>query len=212
MPAEQLRLMAVHAHPDDESSKGAATMARYAARVSTCWWSRARAASAATCSIPTTPDRRRDRRDARIRRAEMAAAAKALGVRQHWLGFVDSGLPEGTAPAAPAGVLRGHAAGGGVGAARRADPRLPPARVTTYDPSAATRTRTTSCPPGVRRGILHAGDPERYRGWTAVAAVQAYYTHGFSMVRMRAMHERCSRRPRVAVRGLDRVPVGARDP
>src|SRR5438128_2844205 len=26
---EQLRLMAVHAHPDDESSKGAATMARY---------------------------------------------------------------------------------------------------------------------------------------------------------------------------------------
>ncbi|HUJ05576.1 MAG TPA: PIG-L family deacetylase, partial [Streptosporangiaceae bacterium] len=26
---ETLRLMAVHAHPDDESSKGAATMARY---------------------------------------------------------------------------------------------------------------------------------------------------------------------------------------
>src|SRR5207244_2065904 len=26
---ERLRLMAVHAHPDDESSKGAATMARY---------------------------------------------------------------------------------------------------------------------------------------------------------------------------------------
>ena len=26
----KLRLMAVHAHPDDESSKGAATMARYA--------------------------------------------------------------------------------------------------------------------------------------------------------------------------------------
>ena len=28
---EPLRLMAVHAHPDDESSKGAASMARYAA-------------------------------------------------------------------------------------------------------------------------------------------------------------------------------------
>jgi mycothiol S-conjugate amidase len=27
--AERLRLMCVHAHPDDESSKGAATMARY---------------------------------------------------------------------------------------------------------------------------------------------------------------------------------------
>src|SRR5690606_23059337 len=29
--AERLRLMAVHAHPDDESSKGAATMAKYVA-------------------------------------------------------------------------------------------------------------------------------------------------------------------------------------
>ena len=29
--AERLRLMAVHAHPDDESSKGAGTMARYVA-------------------------------------------------------------------------------------------------------------------------------------------------------------------------------------
>ena len=28
-PSTPLRLMAVHAHPDDESSKGAATMARY---------------------------------------------------------------------------------------------------------------------------------------------------------------------------------------
>ncbi len=27
--SEQLRMMSVHAHPDDESSKGAATMARY---------------------------------------------------------------------------------------------------------------------------------------------------------------------------------------
>ena len=28
---DKLRLMAVHAHPDDESSKGAATMAKYIA-------------------------------------------------------------------------------------------------------------------------------------------------------------------------------------
>ena len=31
MTGERLRLMAVHAHPDDESSKGAATTAKYAA-------------------------------------------------------------------------------------------------------------------------------------------------------------------------------------
>ena len=30
-PSAPLRLLAVHAHPDDESSKGAATMAMYAA-------------------------------------------------------------------------------------------------------------------------------------------------------------------------------------
>lgn len=29
MADERLRLIAVHAHPDDESSKGAATLARY---------------------------------------------------------------------------------------------------------------------------------------------------------------------------------------
>src|SRR4051794_41927548 len=38
---DQLRLLAVHAHPDDESSKGAATMAKYVAEgarvlVTTC--------------------------------------------------------------------------------------------------------------------------------------------------------------------------------
>ena len=35
---KQLRLMAVHAHPDDESSKGAATTAAYAAEGHGCWW------------------------------------------------------------------------------------------------------------------------------------------------------------------------------
>lgn len=32
---------------------------------------------------------------AEVRRAEMAEAARLLGVRHEWLGFVDSGLPEG---------------------------------------------------------------------------------------------------------------------
>src|SRR3954470_19112374 len=31
VPEENLRLLAVHAHPDDEASKGAATVARYVA-------------------------------------------------------------------------------------------------------------------------------------------------------------------------------------
>jgi mycothiol S-conjugate amidase len=52
---ERLRLLHVHAHPDDESSKGAATTAKYVAE----------------------------------------GAEEILGVQQVWLGFVDSGLPEG---------------------------------------------------------------------------------------------------------------------
>ena len=37
-------------------------------------------------------------RIAEIRRDEMAKAAEILGVEHHWLGFVDSGLPEGDPP------------------------------------------------------------------------------------------------------------------
>jgi mycothiol S-conjugate amidase len=93
--AERLRLMAVHAHPDDESSKGAATMARYVAEgvqvlVVTC--------TGGERGSVLNP--KLDRPDvweniAEIRRAEMDAARAILGVDQAWLGFVDSGLPEG---------------------------------------------------------------------------------------------------------------------
>ncbi|MEV5543888.1 mycothiol conjugate amidase Mca [Saccharopolyspora shandongensis] len=88
-----LRLMSVHAHPDDESSKGAATLARYAAA--------GVEVLVATCTGGERGDvlnKRLDRPEVRanlagIRRREMAAAAEILGVRQRFLGFVDSGLP-----------------------------------------------------------------------------------------------------------------------
>jgi mycothiol S-conjugate amidase len=91
----ELRLMAVHAHPDDESSKGAATMARYADQ------------GARVMVVSLTGGERGDilnpamdlpevhGRIAEIRRDEMAKAAAILGVEHEWLGFVDSGLPEG---------------------------------------------------------------------------------------------------------------------
>ncbi|MFE4974291.1 mycothiol conjugate amidase Mca [Kitasatospora sp. NPDC056651] len=88
-----LRLLSVHAHPDDESSKGAATLARYAAEgadvlVVTC------TGGERGSVLNPTLDRPEVRADlARVRRAEMAAAREILGVRQRFLGFVDSGLP-----------------------------------------------------------------------------------------------------------------------
>ncbi|GAB3687404.1 mycothiol conjugate amidase Mca [Nocardiopsis oceani] len=93
--SERLRLMAVHAHPDDESSKGAATMARYVEE------------GAEVLVVTMTGGERGDilnpameRPEIReniteVRRQEMDRAREILGVDQEFAGFVDSGLPEG---------------------------------------------------------------------------------------------------------------------
>ncbi|BBU21590.1 mycothiol conjugate amidase Mca [Mycobacterium xenopi] len=94
----QLRLMAVHAHPDDESSKGAATLARYADEghrvlvVTLTGGERGEILNPAM-DLPEVHGR-----IAEIRRDEMAKAAEILGVEHTWLGFVDSGLPKGELP------------------------------------------------------------------------------------------------------------------
>jgi mycothiol S-conjugate amidase len=92
---EQLRLMAVHAHPDDESSKGAATMARYVAQgvdvlVVTCT-----GGERGSVLNPKLDQPEIWAQISELRRQEMDRAREILGVRQEWLGFVDSGLPEG---------------------------------------------------------------------------------------------------------------------
>ena len=89
-----LRLMAVHAHPDDESSKGAAGLAMYSA------------SGVGVMVVSCTGGERGDvlnpnysKLDAHdmtvLRQAEMAKAAEVLGVAHTWLGFVDSGYHEG---------------------------------------------------------------------------------------------------------------------
>ncbi|MGI8798434.1 MAG: mycothiol conjugate amidase Mca [Pseudonocardia sp.] len=93
--AGQFRLMTVHAHPDDESSKGAATSARYVAE--------GHEVMVVTCTggergsiLNPAMDRPEIIADmVAVRRVEMARAAEILGVQHAWLGFVDSGLPEG---------------------------------------------------------------------------------------------------------------------
>jgi mycothiol S-conjugate amidase len=87
--------MAVHAHPDDESSKGAATMARYASEgvdVLVCTLTGGERGDILNKAMER-PEIRADL--AAVRRAEMARAREILGVRQQFLGFTDSGLPEG---------------------------------------------------------------------------------------------------------------------
>jgi mycothiol S-conjugate amidase len=90
-----LRLLAVHAHPDDESSKGAGSYAYY------------RSIGADVLVVSCTGGERGDvqndalaekamaERDmAGLRRIEMARAQQVLGVQHRWLGYQDSGLPE----------------------------------------------------------------------------------------------------------------------
>lgn len=94
----QFRLMSVHAHPDDESSKGAATVARYS--------SEGVEATLLCCTGGEEGDIVNDDVDteynrnnlAEVRVAELKEACSILGYRNiEWLGYRDSGM-KGTEP------------------------------------------------------------------------------------------------------------------
>jgi len=191
--------MAVHAHPDDEASKGAATTARYAAEgvevlVVTCTGGERGDVLNPAFALPAGHafDTLEERRA--VRRLEMAAAAEALGVQQVFLPFVDSGLPEGDPlPPLPEGSFAltplEETAAPLVEAVRRFRPHV----MTTYDPSGGyphpdhISTHTVSI-----EAWQAAGDPARYavdggaEPWTVL---KLYYNHGFSIDRLRAVHE-----------------------
>ena len=195
----QLRLMAVHAHPDDESSKGAATMAKYAASgvqvlVATCTGGERGDVLNPQFTVPAGMefDSLAGRRA--VRRIEMDHAADALGVDQMWLGFTDSGLPEGDPlPPLPDGCFATRplveAAAPLVEAIRRFKPHV----ITTYDPSGGYPH-----PDHIYTHVVTmeaweaAGDPGRYvipGGAAPWTPLKMYYNKGFSLRRLRTIHE-----------------------
>jgi mycothiol S-conjugate amidase len=185
--------MAVHAHPDDESSKGAATTAMYAAQgvdvlvVSCTGGERGSILNPGYAGTPSTPEAM-----AQVRQAEMAAAAEALGVRHSWLGFVDSGLPEGDPlPPLPddcfAQVPLEEAARPLVELVRSFRPHV----ITTYDPTGGyPHPDHIMCHRVAFEAFAAAGDRDRYSGlgvpWSPL---KLYYNHDFSMNRIRTVHE-----------------------
>ena len=193
MTTSPLRLMAVHAHPDDESSKGAATTARYSAEgvevlvVSCTGGERGSVLNPSYGREITDLDEMRE-----IRTVEMAEAARALGVQHRWLGFVDSGLPEGDPlPPLPPGCFAltplEEAAAPLVEIVREFRPHV----MTTYDPTGGYPHPDHIMTHRVAKDAFNtAGDAERYRDrgepWEPL---KLYYNHDFSMQRIRRMHE-----------------------
>jgi len=89
------RLMAVHAHPDDQSSKGAGTYASYVRRgdevmVVSC--TGGERGDVLNERLPADALAMAARDLPGLRRKEMAAAQAVLGIQHRWLGYVDSGM------------------------------------------------------------------------------------------------------------------------
>ncbi|CAL9636065.1 Mycothiol S-conjugate amidase [Actinosynnema sp. ALI-1.44] len=190
---EKLRLMAVHAHPDDESSKGAATMARYVAEghevmVVTC--TGGEAGSILNPKLADRPDVLENMGE--VRRAEMARAAEILGVQHRWLGFVDSGLPEGDPlPPLPEGCFALTPLEESVPPLVAVIREFRPHVIVTYDENGGyPHPDHIRCHEVSVAAWDAAGDPDMYpEAGEPWQPLKLYYSHGFSRAKLLAFHE-----------------------
>jgi mycothiol S-conjugate amidase len=190
--AEQLRLMNVHAHPDDESSKGAATTARYVAEgvdvhVVTC--------TGGERGSVLNPNM--DRPDvlaniSEIRRSEMERAREILGVTQDWLGFVDSGWPEGDPkPPLPEGCFAAVPLEEPTRELVRLMRSFRPHVVTTYDENGGyPHPDHIRCHEVTVAAFEVAGDAEAYpEAGPPWQPLKLYYHHSFHRQRTQALSD-----------------------
>jgi mycothiol S-conjugate amidase len=188
--------MAVHAHPDDESSKGAASTARYVAEgvevlVATCTGGE----RGEILNPKLVDDAEIAANLSEVRRREMDTAREILGVRQEWLGFVDSGyledykvedrdqLPDGCFARVPLA----DAAAPLVGLMRAFKPHV----VTTYDEQGGyPHPDHIMCHEVSLAAFEAAPDPSQYPDagdpWQPQ---KLYYHHGFHKERFEALHQ-----------------------
>ncbi len=192
-PKEGLRLLAIHAHPDDESSKGAATMARYVDEgadvlVLTC--------TGGERGSILNPNMNRSgvlENIAEVRREEMAAAMRALGTSNIWLGYEDSGLPEGDPlPPLPEGCFALADSDEVTREVVRVMRDFKPHVIITYDENGGyphpdhLKVHEVS----MKAWALSSDEnfyPEVGEPWTPL---KLYYTHGFIRQRLQMFHDR----------------------
>jgi mycothiol S-conjugate amidase len=185
-----LRVLSVHAHPDDEASKGAATMARYGAEGVRTVLVTCTGGEAGDILNPEadTEDVRRDL--AAVRQRELDEAVRVIGYDALYrLGYRDSGMPDTEANAHPdnfANADLDEATGRLVEIVRRERPQV----IVGY-----ARDRVYAHPDHVRvheisvLAFERAGDPEWYpelgEAWQPL---KLYYSNGFTRERIRALH------------------------
>jgi mycothiol S-conjugate amidase len=189
---DQLRLMAVHAHPDDESSKGAATMAKYVSEgvdvlVVTCTGGE----RGSILNPKLQGDKYIEEHIHEVRKKEMDEAREILGIKQEWLGFVDSGLPEGDPlPPLPGGCFALEPLEAAAAPLVRVVREFRPHVVTTYDENGGyPHPDHIMCHKVTVEAFEAAADPRRYPGtgepWQPL---KLYYDRGFSRERVEAFH------------------------
>ncbi len=186
------RLMHVHAHPDDESSKGAASTARYVhegvdVHVVTC--------TGGERGSILNP--KMDRPDVlenivEVRRQEMERARDILGVTQDWLGFVDSGWPDGDPkPPLPEGCFATVPLEEATERLVRLVRSFRPHVLTTYDERGGyPHPDHVRCHEVSVAAFGAAGDPDRFpEAGEPWQPLKLYYHHSFNRPRMQAIHD-----------------------
>jgi mycothiol S-conjugate amidase len=190
--AEPRCLLAIHAHPDDESSKGPGTVARYAAdgirTVLVCC-----TGGEAGDILNEEADSEEARADiGAVRRRELDEAVGIIGYhRLEWLGYRDSGMPGTETNEHPESFHQAdfdEAVGRLVGIVREERPQV----IVAYGPSEAGRGH----PDHIRvHEIAHAafdraGDPAWYpEAGEPYEPKKLYYVGVFSKARLKAMHD-----------------------
>ena len=185
-------LLTVHAHPDDESSKGAGTVARYSAAgvrtvLVTCTGGEAGEVLNPAMDHPEVRERLPE-----VRAEELARAAEVIGYDEVvLLGYRDSGMPDTEANADPRSFARAdfdEAVGRLVAAIRQERPQV----VVTYGEDHTgyphpdhIRVHEITVPAFERAGDA-AWYPEAGEPWQPL---KLYYTQ-WSRARMLAVHEK----------------------
>jgi mycothiol S-conjugate amidase len=188
-----LRVMAVHAHPDDEASKGAAATAAYVAAGADVMVVSCTGGERGDILVSSAREVARANRDlAGLRRDEMANSVAALGVQHRWLGFVDSGLPEGDPlPPLPFGCFASLPLSTVAAPLVRLVREFRPHVILTYDENGGyPHPDHIRCHEVSVEAFRAAGLSEEYPGLgTPWNVSKLYYDRGFAPEKFRTLHQ-----------------------